>query len=288
MELDTSLTPDSLGKKITTYFHAVNCGDLVAAMAGFKEVYKKTGNKAVVYQQLNRAGNYYPGAVHPVRDEAGEMVTMNELMFDMVRPLIMSQEYIEDFKVWTGEKTIVNLDRIHGEVFINMPHGSINRWLFYAFPDMAADLSKAWIEIAPTVCSPKAHMAQDEVRGKILINRTHRYHNAKITYHFLRPMEDKCVFAGTQGEYKDFCKEWKLEMPRLDIDNFLELTQAMSACKLFLGNQSMCWNIAEAIKIPRVLEICPFAENCIPTGPDGYDCYYNGAMEYYVEEILGR
>ena len=46
-----------LGKKVTTYFHAVNSGDLIAGMAGLKEVWEKNGTKAVVYQQLNRVGN---------------------------------------------------------------------------------------------------------------------------------------------------------------------------------------------------------------------------------------
>jgi len=302
-----SSTPANLDSGFTTYFHAVNSGDLVAAMAAFKEVWRKTGRKAVIYQQLNRAGNYYPGAVHPVRSEAGEMVTMNKAMFDLIRPLLLSQPYIEDFRVWSGEKYSVNLDRIHGEVFVNMPHGSINRWLFYAFPDMACDLSKPWVELRQPLGIAKLiedHSTefsvvnetgiklgrldeiQKEVSGKIIVNRTQRYHNDKITYHFLRPMEDRCIFAGTNTEHNEFCKEWKLQIPRLEITNFLELAYALKFAKMFLGNQSMCWNIAEAMKIPRVLEICPFAENCIPCGTDGYDFYYTGAMEYYVEQIM--
>ena len=216
-------------------------------------------------------------------------------MFDMLHPLVTSQEYIEDFKVWTGEKFMINLDRIHGEVFVNMPHGSINRWLFYAFPDMACDLSKQWIK--PTM--PDYHVNNDctwettdlthpmqQAKNKIIVNRTQRYHNDKITYHFLRLIQKQCLFVGTDDEYNEFCKEWSLEMPRLVVNDFLDLAQALSVCKMFLGNQSMCWNLAEAMKIRRVLEVCPFAENCIPMGPDGYDCYYNGGMEYYVETFL--
>jgi len=52
-----------------------------------------------------------------------------------------------------------------------------------------------------------------------------------------------------------------------------------------LGNQSFCYQLAESMKIPRLLELSPVLPNVIPNGKDGYDFYHQQALEYYLEKL---
>lgn len=263
---------------VVRYFHCANSGDLVSILAGIKHIYDTTGKKGVIYQRLNMPGLYYEGASHPLKDENGVQVTMTLQQWEMLVPLLKSQEYIEHCEVWEGQQFDKDLNKIREGYFTTMPHGNIARWTWYCDPALACNLANRWLSVP----------LNKEKEDIALINLTERYRNPLITYFFLKEWEDKIVFAGTEKEHELFCKQNKLKVPRLIVNNFLELAQAMVSCKFFLGNQSMCWNIAEALKIPRVLEVCRTAANCPPTGDFAYDFLHQGAVEFYVKRFFNN
>lgn len=257
--------------------HGCNVGDLIASLPGIKQVCETLGQKAIIYQQLNVLAHYYEGATHPVINN-GQQVCMNQTMFDMVKPLILSQDYIEDFQEYTGQKTTVNLDVIRDKCFVNMPYGMIQSWIMMAYPDMATDLSRPWLlNIAPDPL----------LQGKVVLNYTERYRNMMIEYFFLKKYQENLVFAGTDKEHAIFCNKWKLEMPYLKVDNFLDLAQCINGAKFFAGNQSSCWNIANALGKPRILEMCNFAPNCQPfVGEDNFGYLHQGSAEYFFNRLF--
>ncbi|MHA4791091.1 hypothetical protein, partial [Klebsiella pneumoniae] len=76
--------------------------------------------------------------------------------------------------------------------------------------------------------------------------------------------------------------QWQLNIPRLEITNFLELAYALKESRFMLGNQSMNWNLAESLKTPRILEVCQYAQNCQPLiGEDSYGFFHQVGLEYY-------
>jgi len=258
--------------KTIAFKHSGNTGDIIYALAGIKAVCDKMDSKAVLYIWLDRPGFYYEGAKHPLGN-----VIMNQYMYDMLVPLLAEQDYIEDVLLYEGQKIVVDLDLIRQD-FVNMPYGHIARWYFYLFPDMACDLGKPWLKTWP---SDRADMFKDT----IIINRTSRYRNPYISYAFLRKYSD-VMFVGTKDEFENV----KIEIPNLkhlQIDHFLDLAYVIKSCKVFVGNQSMCYAIAEAVKAPRIVELCKFAPNVIPQG-DGpaYDFYTQHAFEFYVEQLM--
>jgi len=124
---------------------------------------------------------------------------------------------------------------------------------------------------------------------QIVLNFTERYRNHSINYFFLKKYQDNLIFAGTKKEHESFCINWELEMPRLEIKNFLDLAYVIRDCKFFLGCQSFCWNLAEAMKTPRILEICQYAPNCQPfIGEDSYGFLHQVGVEYYVEKLMNK
>lgn len=286
--------------KTITYLHSCNAGDLIGAMAGMKEVHRKYGKKAIVYQQIDIPGHYMQGLVHSVKDDKGTQVTMNQKMFNMLRPLLLSQEYVEDFQIYIDQKIEIDLTVIRewldydtdtpeippkvraGKQFVNIPNGALPGWTMLAYPPMACDLSKPWIAL-----SEKA--VEDAAYGLILINRTERYQVKNMDYRFLKPYESELLFIGTEREHTLFCREFKLNFGRLEVENFLELAHILKACRFFMGNQSFPWNLANAIGVPRILEMFAQAPNCQPfVGEDNFGAYQSLPLEYYFQDLYKR
>ncbi len=266
--------------------HLCNPGDLVAGMAAMKTFYEKTGRKVSVVQQLNTPANYYKGAIHGTISDVDNqtMVCMNQHIFDMIKPLLESQEYIKSMEVFNGQKVDVDLDVIRREKFVNLPNGMIQQWVFIAYPDLARDLSKSWIDL-PEKDIPIVGWIKD----KIILNFTERYRNGLINYYFLKKYERQLVFAGTEREYLLFTNRWNLNIDKLEVKDFLELAQALKHCKFLISNQSMCWNISFATKGKSVLEYCEHAVNCQSfIGEDIYGFYTQTALEYYVDRLASK
>lgn len=268
----------------TTVKHFPNLGDQIAVMPACKKYYDVTGRKIKFCQVINQAASYYPGAQHGTVDENGTMVTMNEVLFEMMKPLMESQEYIHSYVKYEGQKIDLDFDVIRGKTFVNLPHGAIQAWIVYAFPDLSFDLSKEWIALKGKC---PIHIKK-QVSGKIIINFTERYRNGMTDYFFLKNYMPDLIFAGTEREYWLFCNKWQLTIPRLEVKDFLEYAYAINECRFMLCNQSFGWNIAEAIKKPRILEVCQYAQNCqIMIGEDSYGFFHQTGVEYYVK-VLDR
>lgn len=269
--------------KTISFKHSGNTGDIIYALAGIKAVCEKYEAKAILYVWLDRPGFYYEGAKHPLGT-----VIMNRHMFDMLLPLLLSQPYIEDVLLYEGQKIVVDLDLIRQD-FCNMPYGHIARWYFYRFPDMACDLGHRWLhEIRGLINGVDDYTLSQS----IVINRTSRYQNTHISYAFIQQygkrLETNIYFVGVEDEFNEMRKEIP-NLQAIKCSDFLQLAWVIKHCKVFIGNQSMCYALAEGMKSPRILEVCRFAPNVIPQG-DGpaYDFYTQHSFEFYVEQMMNK
>lgn len=275
-------------------------GDLIYALAGIQHACLKYNRRALIYLGLNIEWQMS----EEVRAGRTNLATLTAETMAMFKPLLESQDYIDSIKSWEAEcpeqyaewgsfhkiprtqdeilrwyKTnltdVVDLDKQH-VIPINLPQGNIARWNFYTYPDLACDLSLPWLQVAPD-----DSIAHDT----IIINRTSRYLNRTISYSFLKRYEKRLLFVGTQEEYDAFRFDHGLNFPRRQVKDFYELASVIAAGSFFIGNQSLCFALAEAMKVPRILEICRELPNVIPTGEKAYDFYFNSTLEYYVNEL---
>lgn len=260
-----------------TYKTSSPAGDLISFLAGIKQMYKETGKKGIVYQRLNMVGVGYADAIHPYINLEGEPVAMTRQVFDMLVPLLLSQEYIEDYRIYSGEKIDMDFDLIRLERYTGQPNTSLARWFTYVFPQMSSDLSK-----------PHLKVYGGEQNNKAVLNFTQRYRNHIICYNFLVEYQDKIIFAGIKKERDLFCEHWGLDIPLLEVNNFLELAKVIKNSLFFAGNASMCFQIAEALKVPRILETFPRMPNVIPTGEYAYDYYTQSEVEFYFRKLIHR
>ncbi len=269
----------------TTVKHCANIGDVFSIMPAIKKYWEVTKRKVQICQLINMEGAYYPGAVHPTKSEDGKQVTMNLPMFNMLKPLVESQEYIHSFQPYTGQKIDLNFDVIRGQTDVGMPNFMIQSWIMFAFPDLDYDLSKTWIEL-PKV---KNHPIAEQVKDKIIINFTERYRNPMIDYYFLQNYAPDLVFAGTDREHWLFCNRWGLNIPLLETKDFLEYAYALKECRFLMCNQSMAWNLSTAIGGSRVLEICKYAPNCQPfIGGNSQGYMYQVGAEYHFRKMFNQ
>lgn len=289
-------------QKSTPFKFSLLPGDLINALPGIKTSCEQMSTKAVIYLGLNIEWRMLP----EISQGRESCITLTEKTMEMLRPLLVSQSYIagvesleekfpEHYHAWcqafqtSGDfktaaawyrqpQDMVDLDK-HHLVPIGMPYGNIYRWQFYTYPDMACDLSKPWLHIEPNDSIPPE---------TILINRTERCQNTTIDYSFLTQYKERLLFVGLESEWIKFKEDTRIDLPLFTAKDFLELAQLIASCSFFIGNQSLCFSIAEALKIPRVLEVCPYLNNVIPCGEHAYDFWHQQCLEYYVQLLSKR
>lgn len=272
-------------------------GDLINFLPGIKHVCERDNKRAILILGLDI--NWQSVGQLTRKSPA----TISHQMFESLKPLLLSQSYIaqvlsweefapDTYKLWCDffkilrtpkemiefhnlhfSHTFVDLDKIYLTP-TNIPFGNIHRWPWYCYPDMACDLSKPWLEVEP----------DDSLQDTIIVNRTLRARNDSINYRFLKG--SPVIFVGHVDEFERFGIENELpDLIYLETMNLLELAVAIRSCKFFIGNQSLCFALAEAMKVPRILETCSYLPNVIPCGEKAYDFYFQSVLEYYFNEL---
>lgn len=202
-------------------------------------------------------------------------VQLNRKMAEMVTPLLMSLPFIQSVSYMeTPERCEYDFDLFR--MFHNYT-GHISQWYFHIYPELTCDLSKPLNYNLKTI---------KPVRP-IILNRTERYHNPSFDYTVLRPYQHLITFVGVESEYKMITAKLP-DITYTPVKDFKELAQLIRGAELFIGNQSMAFAIAETMKTQRILEICPFAHNVIPTGENGYGCYTVLNLIKIINSLYGK
>lgn len=183
---------------------------------------------------------------------AGKPMRMEDL--EMFRDLLGPLEFIDGVEPWEGESVDYDLDLFRE---LDVDANLLTKCHLTRF-DVVADLSEAWIpKVRPL------HLAD------IVVGRSQRYHGP-FEWHLLKPYQDRCAFVGFKEEHEDFQRQTGLEMPMYTPKSLVQLAAGICGSKLFVGNQSFPYALAEAMKHPRVLEVCPYCPNCNPQSGNGH------------------
>jgi hypothetical protein len=249
--------------------HSGNAGDILYSLPAIRQACYNANDKAILYLHIDQPANYVQGFVHPLGN-----VMLNKYMATMLKPLLLATNFIEDVLIYTGQKVDYNLDKFR-EIGLNLGAGNISRWYFQAFPELTCDL------IEPTIKVQKYKNLEDA----ILINRTERYQNGQIDYSILNKYNNAKYFVGTEHEYHLMSKMVK-NLQYQEVSNFYELAELINNCKVFIGNQSMNFAIAEQLKSNRILETYFGCPNVIPCGGKAFDIFNQEGFEYALNQFL--
>jgi len=234
--------------------HSGNAGDLIYSLPAMRKAAELKGETVDLYLHINVPGKY-GNMSHPMGN-----VQMNRKMAEMLEPLLWGLDFINDIHITENdEKVDYNFDLFRK--FHNYT-GHISQWYFHIYPELTCDLSVPInFDLAP---SPEAF--------DIVLNRTSRYHNPTFDYTALRQYQDRITFVGLPDEFRVISAKLP-NIKHYPVNDFYHLAQVIAASNLFIGNQSMAFAIAEQMKHPRVVEICPTAHNVIPTGQNGFGAW---------------
>jgi hypothetical protein len=196
---------------------------------------------------------------------------LNQKMADMLFPLIRPQEYINSVEVYTDQVIDIDLDYFRSG-FIPMNTGNIARWCGY-ITGVSPDLWKKWLNVQPDVTYAE----------NIIIARSGRYHNETIDYSFINKYNN-LKFIGVKSEYEEI-RQFIPKIEWVEIESFLQMAQIIAGCKFFIGNQSFPYSVAEALKVPRILEVAFDVINVVPEGENGNDFFLQDHFEWLVKSL---
>ena len=251
--------------KEINFLHSGHCGDLIYSFAVIKKL--SLTHKCNFYVGLNKTNkSYYKN--HPSGN-----IFINERMLNLLLPLLEKQSFLNLAKKHENEKIDVNLD-LFRELPINYIFNS-PRWYFQITGEQV-DLSLPYMDAEK----------HPEVKDKIIIHRTFRFRNEFINYKFLKDSKE-LLFIGLEDEFNDL----KKDVPNLELyrpKDFYEVAQLIKSCKFFIGNMSVFYPIAEALKVPRLLEACPDFPVVQPIGKEAYDFYFQPHFEKWFNYLNNK
>ena len=230
-----------------TFKHSGARGDMIYALPVIKMI---GGGTLYVNRQ---AGNYF-----------GMAITDDEL--DGIRTFLKMENIVDDVVDWNGQPVDYDLDQFRDldPTFIILSLSYLIRF------GVDYDLTQSWI--TNRFGDPKYD---------IVVSRTERYHSP-FDWGELSPWLDRSVFVGTPTEHKEFIRRTGFSIKYAATKDWRELADIIAASKLFIGNQSFAFAMAEAMKHPRILEVCSFCPNCDPQGSHGHVSLNQQVIRKYV------
>ena len=191
----------------------------------------------------------------------------------MMTELLLTQDYIQQAALYDGRPVSCDLDRFREvAVSIHLFNGlraQTNRATGMLFGDA---LERIREQIIPKIelDLPQCHWDCAALPGRanvdpwlsgmdkkhvadIVICRTER-HPGKLDWNVLRPIAHKAVFVGFEKERLAFHKS-RFAVAFYKAADFVDLAQVIAGAKLFVGNQCFGLALADAMSVPRVVEV---------------------------------
>ena len=250
-------------KKTLNFLHSGHCGDLIYSLALINKLSKSHQCNLFIGVGKKIEGAYFK---HPANG-----VYIDNRIANQILPLLKFQPFLNEVKIHSEEKIDINLD-LFRDLPISLNFNSC-KWYFH--------LTGTHVDLSTPYLNSTEHKS---VRDKIVILRTFRYRNHFINYEFLNKFDENIIFIGLKEEFEDLRKD----IPKLqhyEPENFFEMSQIIKSSKFFLGNQSPAFAIAEALKVPRLLECCPDFTVVHPIGGKCYDFYFQIHFEKWFKKL---
>lgn len=237
------------------FSHAGDLGDIIWGTAAIR-LWLET-------RQLESATLY-------LYDEPGKTThSMTKERFALIAPLLDSQPWLK--AAFSAVRVISNFNgfRDHMRSWKTIAGAHLGA-LGFGNEAHTAAVERIWLEVP-------ASEALAKYENAVIFVRTVRYKSHDFPWaEMIEWFGEEAIFLGLEGEYQSFVNEHPQarHIPYVQTKNHLEAAQIIDRSKLFVGNQTSLFAIAEALKRPRVLE--PFvclancdygSRNCLPVWP---------------------
>lgn len=235
-----------LHTKIRKFSHSGDMGDIIYSLPVIKRfrkgVFYISPSMIPISHELEKKGHKLDLIK---RDGTDAGISKEKFLF--LKPLLEKQKYISELKYdFCEEDDRLSLDdfRLHFEC------GNIFERYIKAFSSSADFYNSPWIEVIPNRVS------------EVLIARSVRYQNDKFPWEKICADFPNAVFVGLKEEHELFARDF-CHIPFYKTTNALELASVIAGSDLFIGNQSLPYSIAEALKKTSIQESCPDCHDCM-------------------------
>jgi hypothetical protein len=255
--------------KQLNFNHSGNAGDIIYALPTIKKIHELVQVPVSLYLRPNQPLKVSHANNHPLGN-----VMLNDKVIEMLTPLINPQAYINYCGPLTNQQVDIDLDFFRAGI-VPQDKGNIAHWCGY-ITGVNPELWKKWLHVKPN----------SAFTAEVIIARSERYRNTLIDYSFLKKYS-KLKFIGVEAEFKNI-RQYIPHIEWVQVTDFLEMAEIIAGCKFFIGNQSFPFSIAEALKVPRILEVSLEVINVIPEGENGYDFLFQDHFETLVGDLYNQ
>jgi hypothetical protein len=240
---------------VKTFGHSGACGDLIC---GLPTILALGGGVLRIGRREFRRFNWY------------------EALIPQFRTFLTTQSYVEDVLEWNLEQVDFNMDdfRLNVRAAPSLQLVDAHAKCF----NLTIDKTQPWIEVEPLK------------EAEIVVSRSTRFHDVPFDWTPLEPYQDRAVFIGFQEEHEEFEKLTGMKVRYLSElqgereDLFLMFARVIRGSKLFVGNSSFLWTLAEAMKVNRVMDVYHGYPNCLPQTPNGWTALAGDIIEKCLKE----
>ncbi|OUW73607.1 MAG: hypothetical protein CBD76_02800 [Pelagibacteraceae bacterium TMED216] len=252
-------------KNHISFLHSGHLGDIINSLPVIKEISRL--KKCSLYIEIDKK-IMDPRAItnHPDNDVFLSKNAVNKLM-----PLLKKQTYLSSVEFFNNNQIDIDLSFFR-EMPINFNIDSV-RWYSHLV-GLHPDLNSAYIENIPKI---------EKYKNTIVIMRSLRRQNPLIKFNFLNNYKN-ILFVGLVNEYEDLKKSIK-NMEFYDSKDFIELASIIKSSKVFIGNLSFGYALAEALKAPRLLESRADFPLVYPNGEKAFEFYFQEHFEDLFKKL---
>ena len=244
------------------FYHSGDLGDIIASLIAVREL---------------GGGEVFLGPDNQTTMGTREKMTPERAA--LIIPLLESQPYIHSASFSQLKLPTVKYDLNQMRTIMRMEYVNGRQWINLAqiyLKGVGLDIGndrKPWLEASPKAVAP------------VVIARSARHHSTKPFdwKRIVSTYRGQTVFVGTKDEHAEFCSKFG-RIPHEQTANLLELARVIAGAKLFVGNQSCPYWIAEALKKQAILEV----HQPIPNSMFNRQDLIHGVDEKTVLPVIGR
>ncbi len=223
------------------FYHAGDRGDLIYALPAIRAA----GGGEIVINAWVPGNGFTRPAAKPL------------VLFHGLRRLLQHQPYLDGVRVDDLAADGVNLNAFRG-----MPGlGSQN------IAEMYCEL----LGVDPAVIHRRwLFVVEPEAVAEVVIHRSLHHHGRGFPWRRIRDAyHGRAVMIGTEAEHDSLrtVAGWP-DLPRHPTEDLYAAAQVIAGSRLFIGNQSAPYAIAEGMKVATLQETCLDAPNCIFERPN--------------------
>jgi hypothetical protein len=170
-----------------------------------------------------------------------------------LEPLLRSQPYLEETRLYGGEQVHYRLDlfRYAGDLI----YQNLARSMLQTFGGDPEVLAAPWLYARP-----------DRRERTVLIHRNDRHPSPEVRWNtLLGRYGGELAFVGAPADYQSFIEEIPggCEVPFYGASDLLECARLIAGCRVFIGSQGPEHALAEGLKKDLIQAVCPEHPNSI-------------------------